>query len=149
MSDITLQNAVMKALAENRLVRADEIATQVRNGDVVMRGTVGSLVQRAEAERTTRAVPGVGRVQVELAVHPMGIDGRNEADTEAAVLDALIADDRVHVGDIDVHVDDGDVTLRGIVEHPDQRDTAERIVLGVPGVESVENKLGVLTQERS
>ena len=76
----------------------------------------------------------------------MGIDGRTDADTEAAVLDALIADDRVHVGDIDVDVDDGDMTLRGIVEHPDQRDTAERIVLGVSGVKSVQNTLGVLSQ---
>lgn len=146
MSDITLQSDVMRALAENPLVRADEIAAQVRNGDVVLRGTVGSLVQRAEAERTTRAVPGVRRVEADLAVHPMGIDGRGEADTEAAVLDALIADDRVHAGDIDMDVDDGKVTLRGIVERADQRDTAERIVLGVPGVESVENKLGVLNQ---
>jgi osmotically-inducible protein OsmY len=146
MSDITLQSAIMKALAENPLVRADEIAAQVRDGDVVLRGTVGSFVQKAEADRTTRAVPGVRRVDDELGVHAMGIDGRADADTEAAILDALIAEDRVHAGDIDVDVDDGKVTLRGIVERADQRDTAERIVLGVPGIESVENKLGVLTQ---
>jgi osmotically-inducible protein OsmY len=146
MSDITLQSAVMKALAENPVVRADEIAADVRDGDVILRGTVGTLVQKAEAERTTRAVPGVRSVGVELAVHPMGIDGRVDADTEAAVLDALIADDRVHAGDISVDVDDGAVTLSGLVERPDQRDAAERIVGGVPGVERVENKLGVLSQ---
>ena len=60
MSDITLQSAVMRALAENPLVRADEIAAQVRDGDVVLRGTVGSLVQTAEADRTARAVPASG-----------------------------------------------------------------------------------------
>lgn len=146
MSDIGLQSAVMNALAENPLVRADEIAAQACDGDVVLRGTVGSLVQKAEADRTARAVPGVRRVDNELGVHPMGIDGRTDADTEAAILDALIADDRVHAGDIDVDVDDGAVTLRGLVERPDRRDIAERIVLGVPGVASVENKLGVLSQ---
>lgn len=146
MSDITLQDEVMKALAENPIVRADEIAADVRDGDVVLRGRVGTLVQKAEAERTARAVPGVRSVGVELSVHPMGIDGRVDADTEAAVLDALIADERVHAGDVDVDVDDGKVTLRGLVERPEQRDIAERIVLGVPGVESVENKLGVLSQ---
>jgi osmotically-inducible protein OsmY len=76
----------------------------------------------------------------------MFIDGRADTDTKAAILDELIADDRVHAGDIDVDVDDGEVTLRGIVEQPDQRDTAERIVLGVPGVKNVDNKLGVLAQ---
>ena len=146
MSDITLHSAVMAALAENPLVRADEIAAEVRDGDIVLRGTVGSLVQKAEADRTTRGVPGVRRVDDELGVHPVGIDGRADADTKAAILDDLIADDRVHAGDIDVDVDYGKVTLRGIVEHSDQRDTAERIALGVPGVKSVENKLGVLTQ---
>ena len=144
MSDITLHSAVMAALAENPLVRADEIAAEVRDGDIVLRGTVGSFVQKAEAGRTARAVPGVRRVDDQLGVHPMGVDGRADADTKAAVLDDLIADDRVHAGDIDVDIDDGEVTLRGIVEHADQRDTAERIVLRVPGVESVHNELGVL-----
>ena len=146
MSDITLHRAVMAALAENPLVHADEIAAEVRDGDVVLRGTVGSLVQKAEVALTARGVPGVRRVDDQLGVHPMGIDGREDADTKAAILDALVADDRVHAGDIDVAVDDGEVTLRGIVELSDQRDTAERIVLGVPGVKSVVNKLGVLSQ---
>lgn len=144
MSDITLHGAVMAALAENPLVRADEISAAVHDGDVVLRGTVGSLVQKAEAGRTTRAVAGVGRVDDQLGVHPMGIDGRADADTKAAIIDELVADDRVHAGDVDVKVDDGEVTLRGLVEHLDQRDVAERIVLGVPGVKRVENQLGVL-----
>jgi len=147
MSDTTLQIAVMTALADNPVVHADEIAAEVRDGGVVLRGTVGTLVQKAEATRVTRAVPGVRRVDDQLGVHPMGIDGRAKADTEAAVLDALMADDRVHVGDIDVDVhDDGAVTLRGIVEHADQRDVAERIVLAVPEVASVRNELGVITR---
>jgi osmotically-inducible protein OsmY len=147
MSDTTLQIAVMTALADNPVVHADEIAAQVHGGDVVLRGTVGTPVQKAEATRVTRAVPGVHRVDDQLGVRPMGIDGRAKADTEAAIFDALDADERVHAGDIDVDVrDDGAVTLRGIVEHADQRDAAERIVLAVPGVESVHNELGVLVQ---
>jgi osmotically-inducible protein OsmY len=143
----SLQITIMKALAANPVVRADEVAADVHGGDVVLRGTVGTLVQKAEAARVARAVPGVRNVEDQLAVHPMGVDGRAGADTEAAVLDALIADDRVHAGDIDVDVHDvGAVTLRGIVEHADQRETAERIVLGVPGVASVRNQLGVLNQ---
>ena len=149
MTDTSLQIAIISALAENPVVHADEVAADVHDGDVVLRGTVGTLVQKAEAARVTRGVPGVRYVDDKLAVHPMGVDGRAKADTEAAVLDALIADDRVHAGDIDVDVhDDGAVTLRGIVEYAGQRDRAERIVLGVPGVESVRNELGVLVQGR-
>jgi osmotically-inducible protein OsmY len=141
----TLQRAVMDALANNPLVHADEIAVQVldADGDIVLRGTVGSLVQRGEAVRVAAEVPGVRHVEDGLGVHVMGVDGRADADTEAAVLDALIADDEVHARDIDVDVDDGAVTLRGLVEVASQRERAQRIAMAVPGVASVENHLRV------
>ena len=78
MSDSTLEQAVMSALAGNRRVRADEIAVQA-------------------------------------------IDG----------------------ADIDVDARDGTVTLTGLVERPGSRDRAERVALGVAGVERVDNRLKV------
>ena len=134
----------MEALAYNPHVHADEIAAEADEyGDVVLRGTVGSLLQRAEAVRTVRRVPGVRDVDDQLRVRVLGIDGQADADTEAAILDALIDDDQLHADDIDVDVHDGDVTLRGMVELPVQRDRAERVVLAVPGITGVTNKLGV------
>jgi osmotically-inducible protein OsmY len=143
MSDLSLTNAVMKALADNRRVHADEIAVEDRSGDVVLRGTVGSLVQRAEAARTTRAVPGVRNVEDELRVRPLDTEGRADADTEAAVLAALIDDDELHASLVEVEARDGTVTLRGLVELEWQRDRAERVALEVGGVASVVNRLRV------
>ena len=143
MSDSSLTRAVMQALADNRRVHADEIAAQDLDGDVVLRGTVGSLVQRAEAARTVRAVPGVRHVDDRLRVRPMGIDERVDADTQAAVLAALFADPELHGDDIDVHVRDGAVTLRGMVELASHRDRAERVALAVAGVTSVHNRLRI------
>jgi osmotically-inducible protein OsmY len=144
MSDLTLERAIMQALADNPRVHADEIAVQTDDyGDVVMRGTVGSLLQRSEATRTVRHLPGVRDLDDQLRVRPMGIDGRADAHTQAAVLDALIDDDELHADDIDVEVRDGAVTLRGMVELPVQRDRAERVVIAVPGVASVDNHLRV------
>jgi osmotically-inducible protein OsmY len=145
MSDSDLHHAVMAALADNPHIHADEIAVQALDdrGDIVLRGTVGSIVQQAEAVRTATRVPGVRHVEDGLRVRLMGIDGRADADTEAAVLDALAADDVVHARDIEVEVKDGAVTLRGLVEVVSQRDRAERVVLGVPGVASVDNRLRV------
>jgi osmotically-inducible protein OsmY len=144
VSDRPLQAAIMQALADNPLVHPDEIAVQADEyGDVVLRGTVGTAIQRAEAARTTRRVPGVHDVDDQLRVRPMGIDGRTDADTQAAVLAALIDDDELHASDIDVHAHDGTVTLRGLVELEAQRDRAERIALGIGGVEHVVNRLRV------
>ncbi len=145
MSDSNLHHAVMEALAYNPHVHADEIAVQAldERGDIVLRGTVGSIVQQTEAVRTATQVPGVRHVEDGLQVRLMGIDGQADADTEAAVLDALAADDVVHARDIEVGVKDGAVTLSGLVEVVSQRERAERVVLGVPGVASVDNRLRV------
>ena len=143
MSDSNLHRAVMEALADNPHVYADEIAVQALDdrGDIVLRGPVGSIVQQAEAVRTATRVPGVRHVEAGRPVRLMGIDGRADADTEAAGLDAVAADDVVHARDIEVEVKDGAVTLRGLVEVVSQRERAERVVLGVPGVVSVDNRL--------
>lgn len=140
-----LHLAVMEALAYNPRVHADEIVVEVLDdrGDIVLRGTVGGLVQQAEAMRTASEVPGVQHVEDGLEVRLMGIDGRADADTEAAVLDALGADDQVHVRDVDVAVRDRAVTLSGLVEVASQRERAERIALSVPGVVSVDNRLRI------
>jgi osmotically-inducible protein OsmY len=93
--------------------------------------------------RAAEAVPGVRHVEDGLDVRLLGIDGRVDADTKAAVLDALAADDRLHARDIDVRIRDGKATLTGLVELPFQRDRAERIAMAVPGVAGVENRLRV------
>jgi osmotically-inducible protein OsmY len=144
MSDHNLENAVMRALAENRRVHPDEIAVQAIDGTVVLRGTVGSIVQQAEAARSARHVPGVQNVEDELRVRLMGPDEQADADTQAAVLAALIDDDELHAADIDVKARAGTVTLSGVVEFPLARDRAERIALQVGGVSHVENRLKVL-----
>jgi osmotically-inducible protein OsmY len=144
MTDQPLEQAIMQALADNPRIHPDKIAVEVDEyGDVVLRGTVGTILQRGEAGRTTRHLPGVQDVDNQLRVRLMGVDGQADADTEAAVLDALIDDDQLHADDIDVKVRDGAVTLRGMVELPMQRDKAERVVLAVPGVTVVTNELGV------
>jgi osmotically-inducible protein OsmY len=143
MSDPSLQRAVMAALADDPLVHPDELSVEADRGDVVLRGTVGGPVQQAAAVRAARAVPGVRHVEDGLDVRLLGIDGRVDADTEAAVLDALAADDRLHARDVDVRIRDGKATLTGLVELPFQRDRAERIAMAVPGVAGVENRLRV------
>jgi osmotically-inducible protein OsmY len=149
MSDLNLKQSVMEALAANELVHADEIAVDIApDGGVVLRGSVGSPLQRVAAARTAEDVPGVRRVDNQLhaqriAEHLTHVDSRADADTEAAVLDALIADGELHVADIDVKVDEGNVTLRGLVKQESQREHAQRIAMAVQGVSQVRNELAL------
>jgi osmotically-inducible protein OsmY len=139
-----LEETVMQALADNPRVAADEISVQAFGGDVTLRGTVGSLVQRAEAVRTARDVPGVVRVADRLGVKILDYDRRADADTRAAVFDALNSDLAVRPYDIDVAVSEGTVTLSGLVDLASQRDRAERVALAVPGVTQVHNHLRIV-----
>jgi osmotically-inducible protein OsmY len=139
-----LEQNIMDALAANPRVHPDEISVESVDGDVILRGTVGSVVQREEAVRTTRHVSGVNSVTDRLRAGLLDASRHADADTEAAVLDALNADASILAPDIDVAVRDGAVTLSGLVNVASQRDRAERDALAVPGVASVHNRLGVV-----
>ena len=139
-----LEQNVMEALAGNPRVHPDEISVQAFDGAVILRGTVGSVVQREEAVRTTRHVTGVKSVTNRLRLGLLDSSRHADADTEAAVLDALNADRAVRAPDVDVAVSDGAVTLSGFVDLDSHRDRAQRDALAVPGVASVHNRLRVV-----
>jgi hyperosmotically inducible protein len=143
MSNHSLERDVMQALAHNPRVQPEEIAAEVDDGNVILRGTVGSPVQRGEAVVTAGAVPGIRTVDDQLDVRPLDIDTRADADTRAAVIAALVADDELHAAEIGVEARAGVVTLSGLVELQRQRDRAERIALQVGGVSHVRNRIKV------
>jgi osmotically-inducible protein OsmY len=144
LSDLALRSRIIEALADAPHVDVAEIAVECHDdGDVVLRGSVVNLRQRAEAVRTARGVPGVHAVDDQMRTRPVGAEHRTAAETEAAVLDALILDDAVPAYGIDIDVDGGTVTLCGAVDSASQRDAAERIAVRVPGVSEVRNRLKV------
>ena len=144
MSDLALRGRIIEALADAPHVAVAEIAVECHDdGDVVLRGSVVNLLQRAEAVRTARGVPGVRAVDDQLRTRPAGAAHRADAETEAAVLDALILDDAVPAYGIDVDVEGGTVTLCGAVDIASEREAAERIAVRVPGVSEVRNRLKV------
>jgi osmotically-inducible protein OsmY len=144
VSDLALRSRILRALAGAPHVDVVEIAVECHDdGDVVLRGSVVNLLQRAEAVRTTRRVPGVRTVDDQLRRRPAGAEHRADAKTEAAILDALILDDALPAYGIDVDVDGDEVTLRGAVDIAAEREVAERIARRVPGVSGVHNRLKV------
>ena len=144
MAALALRSRIIEALEAAPHVDVAEIAVECHDdGDVVLRGSIVNLLQRAEAVRTARGVRGVRAVDDQLRTRPVGAEHRTAAATEAAVLDALILDGAVPAHGIDVDVDGGAVTLFGTVDIASERDAAERIALRVPGVTDVRNQLKV------
>jgi hyperosmotically inducible periplasmic protein len=144
MFDHTLRSRVVQALAGNPAVDDDEIAVECFDGGhVVLRGTAESPLKSTHAVRTASEVPGVRTVDDQLSPRRRGAGHRADARTQAAVLEALIADDALPAETMHVRVSSGTVTLSCRVDLPFQRDEAEQVARGVPGVSLVRNHLTV------
>ncbi len=134
----------MEALADNPRVDDDEIAVECFDGGhVVLRGSAASPVKSTQAVRTASHVPGVRTVDDQLRPRTPSVGDRTDARTEAAVLNAFIADDVLPAETMHVRVSDGTVTLSGRVDLPFQREEAEKVAMRVPGVSQIRNHLNV------
>jgi osmotically-inducible protein OsmY len=59
--------AAIKRLAE---VDANRVSVEANGSEVILKGTVGSWVEREEAERAAWAAPGVTKVEDRIVVSP-------------------------------------------------------------------------------
>ena len=64
-----LDSAVRAQLSADPALRGQPISVSAAGSTVTLRGTVATSAQRAEAERTARAVAGVGAVNNQLRVN--------------------------------------------------------------------------------
>jgi osmotically-inducible protein OsmY len=108
------------------------IAVGADNGKITLRGTVGSLREKREATKAAQRVVGVTSVDNKLQVRLMEDDRRDDADLRGDVLQALMLDSLVP-STVDVHVDDGFVTLTGTASWQYQRDEAELVASNIVG----------------
>jgi len=137
MSNDELRNDVEDELFWEPRVDNEAIAVASDDGDVTLRGTVGSFREKREAANAAKRVYGVKSVDNGLSVRLLDADKRDDADLRGAVLQALMLDTIVP-SSIDASVQDGMVTLTGMATFNYQRAEAEFVagnVLGVIGLD--------------
>ena len=141
MTKDRLRQAVMDELSSNPRIDDRQIAVSVNDHDEVkLQGTVGSLRERIEAERTSHAVRGVRQVRNELEVHILTSDLRQDAEIRGQVLQALRLNSLVPET-IGVTVEEGIVTLTGSAKAAYQRDEAEDVAVSVRGVRGIRSEI--------
>lgn len=149
-SDSEIKADVEQRLYWDARIAHEYIDVEVRNGQVELRGTVGSLFDRdmviarahvagvhlvdASALEIDRVAQGLRRTS---AVVPADIE------VEAAVIDVLDADPRVAPFDPEVNVAQGVVTLSGIVDNVKARNAAAQAARNTYGVVGVRNLIEV------
>jgi osmotically-inducible protein OsmY len=139
-----LQRWVSEELYWDPKVDGEAIAISADDGQVTLRGTVGSFREKREGQKAAERVYGVESVKNELTVRILGDQGRDNAEFRGDVLQALMLDGLVPKS-IDARVEDGWVTLTGTANWQFQRDEAEFVAGNVFGVIGVADEVTLMS----
>jgi osmotically-inducible protein OsmY len=148
MSNDDLQRWVSEELYWDPKVDNKEIAVSAHDGEVTLRGTVGSFREKREAQNAAQRVYGVKKVQNEVKVNILNGLARDDAELRGQVLQAMTLDSLIP-SSIDARVDDGWVTLTGSAEWQYQRDEAEYVAGNVRGVIGVDDEIDLTNPQPS
>jgi osmotically-inducible protein OsmY len=144
MTNFEIIDEIRAKLENDRHVpHPKEIAVSEREGDVTLRGSVGSFQQRQAAVRVAKSVRGVRVVEDQLAVDLRDHWGDDEI--RGVALQALMSTDAVPAERVDVRVDAGWLTLKGEVGHQYESDAAFAAASEVPGVGGITNEIKVIS----
>jgi osmotically-inducible protein OsmY len=141
MSNDELRTAVEEELLyEPRIDNDRQIAVAAADGVVTLRGTVGSLRERFEANKAARRVAGVKDVDDQLQVKLLGGKSKGDAELRGDVLQALLLDSDVP-SSVEARTVDGVVTLSGTANHYFQSEEAVKTAAKVEGVTAIDNQI--------
>ena len=65
-----IKRKIQEAFRRNAEIDANRITVEAHGGEVILKGTVRSWVEREEAERTAWSAPGVTKVEDQIVVSP-------------------------------------------------------------------------------
>jgi hyperosmotically inducible periplasmic protein len=141
-SDDEIQRSVVALLTLSGSLEEQTIHSSVHNGTVVLTGTVDANWKKIRAEELVSDVLGVRWVKNELAVVP------SRKLSDRAIAESLVAalERNVHIDmeRIDISVDEGRVTISGMVLTPAAYWASYRTALFNPGVRAVVNNLTIM-----
>jgi len=146
IDDNEIRRKVIAELDWDPSIDASAIGVAVKDGVVILNGTVANYWQKKEVERVVKQVSGVKAVAEELAIKLPGTAARSDADIAQSVLNGLRFNVAVPRERIQATVENGWVTLEGEVEWQYQKSAAEHAVRYIMGVRGVTNSIGIKPQ---
>jgi osmotically-inducible protein OsmY len=141
-TDAQLQKDVMEELKWEPCITASEIGVSAANGVVTLNGTVPTYAEKKAAERAAQRVAGVKAIAEEIQIKPFGAHAKTDAEIAAVAATSL----KAHVwvpNDVQVTVENGWVTLMGVVNWEFQKTAAMDSVRFLAGVTSVSNNITI------
>lgn len=145
VSDATITSQVKSKLTADPEINPLNIDVDTTDGVVALRGRVPTAEDSREAEKLARNTGGVVRVDNQLRVGEAETEQVPGTDAAIAtrVNGALATSTDVSARNIDVDVQDGIVTLSGVVKTQAAKERAHDIAHEVKGVTTVYNEIQV------
>ncbi len=142
-SDDTIKQTIETQFAELERIPEDSIRVGVKEGIVTLSGSTTNLLAKEEAAEVSESVKGVLSVVNNLKVTADRPDGEIRDD----VIKALATDPATEFWEIVPEVEEGVVTLTGIVDSWQESQLAVTVAQGVKGVKVVQNAINISYDE--
>jgi osmotically-inducible protein OsmY len=144
MNDKELRQNIIDELDFEPSIDSVDIGVAVRNGVVTLTGHVPTYAQRTTAENVVRRVRGVKGIAQEIEVRPIGSFTASDDEIANRVLSTLKWNSSLPKNAVQVKVEDGWVTLTGMVEWQYQKQNAADAIQGLAGILGVINNIDVI-----
>jgi osmotically-inducible protein OsmY len=142
-SDAILKEQIMDELDWEPSVDSTRIEVDVKDGIVILSGTVPSYMEKIDAEKAVKRVDGVKAVVQNIEVKLISAFMRTDEEIAQTALKNIKWNTNVPEDDIILKVENGWVTLEGKVVWNYQKELAKNAVKGLIGVKGVTNLVKV------
>lgn len=142
-SDETIDASLKQTYVYRTYLKDDSIKVASKDGVVTLTGTVADKANRVLAQDTAECLPGVIRVDNQLATKAE-VDADNaDAWMSKKVKLGLLFHSNVSAAKTNVEVKDGIVTLTGVATSTAQKELTAKYAGDIEGVKSVKNQMTV------
>ncbi len=143
-TDDRIETSFKESYVYKTYLKDDSIKTSAKEGVVTLTGTVTEEAHKALAQETVASIPGVIRVDNQLATKAEVAAESADTWMGRKIKLTLMFHRNVNAGKTDVAVQDGVVTLKGEVDSLAQKDLTGEYAKDIEGVKEVKNELVVV-----
>lgn len=144
-SDDRIEASFKKSYVYQTYLKDDAVKTEAKEGVVTLTGTVSEESHKALAQETVAGLPGVTRVDNQLATKAEAAAENADTWIGRKVKLTLLFHRNVNAGKTVVEVKDGIVTLKGEAANMAQKELTAEYANDIEGVNSVKNEMTVAT----
>lgn len=142
-SDDRIESSFKKTYVYSTYLKDDAVKAQAKDGVVTLTGTVALESHKALAQETAASLPGVTRVDNQLATKAEVAAGNADTWAGRKVMLALLFHRNVNAHKTTVDVKDGVVTLKGEASSMAQKELTAEYAKDIEGVTAVKNEMTV------